>query len=51
MAQKIYYKEICDRVEGKPMQTIQTESKVELDLSTLTDEQLERQFERITKND
>lgn len=35
------YLDMCDK------QTIDTHSKVELDLSTLTDEQLDRQFDRL----
>jgi hypothetical protein len=45
-----YFKEIYDRLEGKPIQSIVSEERIELDLSTLSDEQLDRQIDRMTNN-
>lgn len=42
-----YFKEIYDRLEGRPLQSIETQSKMEVDLSTLSDEQLDRQIDRL----
>lgn len=43
---KTHMREIWDRVEGKPLQTVSSQETIELDLSTLTDEQLDRLIER-----
>lgn len=41
-----HLKEIWDRTEGKPLQTIATHESKEIDASTLTDEQLNRIIEK-----
>lgn len=44
-------KEVWDRLEGKPLQKIETESKVAMDFSTMTDEQLKTAIEAMKNNE
>jgi hypothetical protein len=37
-----HIREVFDRIEGKPLQTIDSKETIGIDLSTMTDEQLER---------
>lgn len=46
-----HIKEIWDRTEGKPLQTIATHESKEIDASTLTDEQLNRIIEKVGLNE
>lgn len=41
-----FWKEIKDTVDGKPLQTIESQERIEVDFSTLTDEQLDRIIEK-----
>lgn len=43
-----HIREIWDRVEGKPLQMISSSETIEIDLSTLTDEQLYKIIEKGT---
>lgn len=46
-----YFKEIKDSIDGRPIQKIVSDTKVDLDLSTLTDDQLNKQIERLLKDE
>jgi len=42
-----YFKEIKDSLDGRPLQKIVQDTKVDIDLGTLTDEQLAAQIDRM----
>lgn len=46
-----YWKEIKDTLDGRPVQKIVSDTKVDLDLGTLTDKQLNEQIDRMMNNE